>query len=737
MLAPLEKQVDSSLNLKDQQPSTSKESKSGSRWGFFADSLISRDSSRTEIQFRHWNSLEEQLLSMEQLKDLANRVPQTRVDPLTRESIQRGLRPLPESVKQSHVTQSPFSIPESDDRTRPLHGFEKSTAASGDFGHPKRTKSPQLVASNSDENNPGIREAKSFGTHQKASHFQSDAPVILDPQVRSASFQEIVETGQDEESDSTQAESPGNKGIQGSDQIRKQEPIQGETSPLTVNELSLDGLRKKVQDQIELVKSNETLDENSKQEQLKQLNKATALVQKATSLQATIAEETRKKNEFEDDHRKLQEELKAPFQPESPEANQSAEKLQLSLQEKRQLLNVKTSDRALVETQLEKRDKRITEIPGLRTAIQEQQKDIKEQMAALKLQPDDLASSLILSAKELAVLMALEEIDLEISRQGQVGVLLPLKRTLLTREIKMLESEIATWESAYDKRREFEIELQKQQAQKARERAIEADPGLAELAIRNHALAEDRSQLTRLIQLCDDKLAETDAELAGIDAKWENIKDKIETAGGLATNHGTELIELRRSLMETFESQSRIEQINRDLQKYRLIGLSLKEERRSLAARDKLVKALVDQRNLSRMDESSNSQLPLEEFQQMAQELIESKRNSLTNLEKDYQKYRACLTRERERLVQLINKVQDVRQYIDKNALWVRSANQISLSDFGNAKAAMDSFFEPAEWIEMFNYGKSRMIDRPYRSALAGFLILAVFVVSRRLKGNA
>ena len=85
----------------------------------------------------------------------------------------------------------------------------------------------------------------------------------------------------------------------------------------------------------------------------------------------------------------------------------------------------------------------------------------------------------------------------------------------------------------------------------------------------------------------------------------------------------------------------------------------------------------------------------------------------------------------------MVNKVREVRQYIDKNALWIRSANPVSIADLEYSKNAIASFFEPAKWNELALNAKAKMAKRPYESALAGFIILGMFVVSRRLKGNA
>ena len=557
------------------------------------------------------------------------------------------------------------------------------------------------------------------------SQMKTSSPII-DGQVQRVGFQEPAISKQDANSDSTQEAS-----------VSKQEPDTDEpTSSLVINGLSIEGLRKKVKDQIELVKSNETLDEQSKTNQLKQLDSASALVQKAAMLKDTIAQETRKKNEFDNDKQVLETKLVESSNPQSPDTNKTSKQLQLELQEKRRSEQAKKSERSSIDSQLENRDKRITELPGLRTAVQERQKLIKEQMATVQSQPDDIASSLVLSAKELAATLELNQIDVESARQDQLGVLLPLQKTLLSREITKLEMEIKAWETAYDASRKQEIEKQQEQALAARKKAIHADKALAKLAIENEKLAQKRSELTLMDHQCDERSAQTDARFNEIESTLTSVQGKVETSGRMTREHGIELIELRPSLMHMFESQARIEQITEELQEYRINGLNLKEESEKFTAPDVLIKNLIEQRGATNLTKT-RPLLSDQEFEEMAAELIHTKLSYLKDLQNDYETLRTNLTHERDRLVKLSNKVREAFRYIDENALWVPSANPISFADLARSRNAARSFFDSGQWLELVGYTKARMIKRPYESALAGFIMLAIAVVTRRLRGSA
>jgi hypothetical protein len=191
--------------------------------------------------------------------------------------------------------------------------------------------------------------------------------------------------------------------------------------------------------------------------------------------------------------------------------------------------------------------------------------------------------------------------------------------------------------------------------------------------------------------------------------------------------NGMLLVEHKHNLMQPFESQAKIVDIKSELQTYRLAGLTLKEERGPLASPDELVRELVAQ---------NSGMIVSPQFEQMARELVTTRLNYLNDLENDYEEYRTVLTNHSNLLDKLIIKIAETRDYIDQKALWIRNANPIAFSDLAKSKPALNSLFRFDAWRVLASAIKTRILRRPYETALGGFVMLGLFVVSRRLKAQ-
>ena len=554
-------------------------------------------------------------------------------------------------------------------------------------------------------------QAGANGTARIGHGFATDRTLIVsDKQVQRAGYLET-----DSKPDST---SPN--------RLRTQESATDDsTSTLIEEENSIEGLTKRIQDQKQLLNENESLEEISKSAQLNQLSLASVSLQKAVTAQSLIDQRNAARDEFKNDLARKQGELAAPAKPMSPEEASTHEVLQLELQEKRQQLQEAKNKQSLIQSQIEQRDKRIIELPGLRTAATEQLRAIKQRLVELELQPHDLASTLALNAQELAAKKEIESLDIESARQEQVGKLLPLERDVITRRIGTLEIEISAWETAYNRRREFEIAEQQRQAHEAWQKVIDADPRLADLAKGNQELANRRGELTEKIKKHNAELTEAQSTFDEIDSKLSTLRQKVET--GLTPANGMLLVEHKHNLLQPFESQAKIVDIKSELQKYRLAGLNLKEERGPLASPDELVRELIDQTPGLRVSP---------QFEQMAHELVTTRLNYLNHLEHDYEEYRTVLTNHSNLLDKLIIKIAETRSYIDQKALWIRNANPIAFSDLVKSKSAFDSFFNLEAWGVLADAIKTRIFRRPYETALGAFVMLGLLVVSRRLQAQ-
>ena len=382
---------------------------------------------------------------------------------------------------------------------------------------------------------------------------------------------------------------------QPTEQVEETPAESGES--LIPDETSLEKLDAQIKEQIELV-SKEAGDETVKQEQLQQLNTASSWIQKANNLQSQIDVQKKLKNTFEARLKELQAELNESPMAEVPDPMLDSEGLQMELQVKRQELQQLKTQLAENQRKMEDRDKRIEQLPADRTAAQEELSKSESGLSDLDQQPDGTSkqlSTLILKAKQWAARKEIEELTIESPRHEESGRLLPLERSVLSRKIQIIESEIQVWSAAYNEKRDQEIVDQANQAENLRQQVVNNDPGLNALAQLNHQLVEERNSWTAGIKEAQTYLKDVTTEREEIESSLNSLTQATEKS--ITTEVGISLVEQRHGLSLPWESQSRIQMIRSKLKDVRLKNLGWQEERQKLSSVDAVVEALMVDRH--------------------------------------------------------------------------------------------------------------------------------------------
>ena len=518
-------------------------------------------------------------------------------------------------------------------------------------------------------------------------------------------------------------------------QLDQPAPTEPEES-LIPDETSLEKLESQVKEQIDLI-SKENGDEAIKQEQLQQLNSANSWIQKANNYQSQINAQKKLEASFEARLKRQQAKLEDPLADEIPDPVSDSEKLQVQLQAKRQELQEKKTKLSENQRKMEDRDKRIEQLPADRTAAEEKLSKAKTGLADLDQQPDGTSkqlSTLILQAKQWAAKKEIEALSIESPRQEESGRLLPLERSVLSREIQKIETEIQLWNTAYNDKRDQEIVGQANEAERLRQKVVNSDPGLNALAQLNHQLVAERKDWTDGIEKAQSNLKDVTAEREAIAASLNTFTQATEN--DITTEVGISLVEQRHSLALPWESQSRIQLIRSKLKEIRLKNLDWQEERQRISSVDTIVEELFADRH--------QHGLSIQEFKSLANQLVESRIKLLDDLNEDYEVFRDVLVKEDNERVSLIKKITDMRKFIDEKALWIQSANPIweaptggNRSDLVKSLDGFSSFSQPAKWNGFFNQIVERLTRRPSESALAGLILISIFVVSQRFRENS
>ncbi len=551
--------------------------------------------------------------------------------------------------------------------------------------------------------------------------------LIKDPNFTITSFQEPVKPTK-QALDAEQETQPL--------ELKSEQTPERDTSPqLVAAELSLSELAKRIQGRIELINSNNTLDDKSKQDELIQLNLANQIVKETLVIQKEISDEEKRRTTFPIELKKLNEQLNFKSPPNSPNLDHNSKQIETELKHKKQERDELKSKQSIIDDKIEELAAQMATNPTLKTEILKELKETKEKFLESQSTSNNDEARLIFDAKKLKSNKQLEQIGLETIKQEQLGALLPIKKAIIQRNIEILDLEIELWKTTFNQKQSLEISFQQEQAKQASIQAIQTDKSLAKIADENHKITQLRSDIALDIEECNEKFTAADQEYEEINTDLESIKDKIEMPGGHRQDRGIELVKLSRNLMHTFESQARIDSINAELRNCQLNELNLRAKLRVLSKRDAQIRRLTAGRSDSENGEDDS--LPLSEFTILANELLDKQQKYSSDLLLDYQKLRTYLVNERERLIQLINKVNEAREYSAKNALWVRSTDPLSVADFKSSWTSIQLFFSPQQWLKLANNVSTNIKKRPYGTLFTCFLIMCAFIFSRRLRGDA
>jgi DNA repair exonuclease SbcCD ATPase subunit len=547
-------------------------------------------------------------------------------------------------------------------------------------------------------------------------------PIIVDSQVQLASLDTpaIDKDGTEEKSDSPEATATA------TETGDKSEPKQPASA---IEEVTEDDLEKQIEAQKKLINENDSLDEPTKLAYQEQLNSASTWLQKAKTFRSSAEELQSKISDFDRDMATQKDELEKMNSVRQIDPESTSEELQTQLQAKRTELQEAKTRFATILSQIDEREARIAQLPARQNSAQDRLKTIEQSFASLANKPEDVTMQLSILALETQKLATKNEVDAlkaEVQRQEQVGKLLPVERDVLSRNVNRLETEIAEWENEFNIRRAREIEAEQTKAKKMAREAIESNPAFAELANRNKQLLEIWEKLTKKLKDTREEKQKVEDRNQDINKNFDSLKKKIEQ--GMTTANGMLLVEHRKDLMQPMQSQVRIKEITKELQRVRNEKATLKDQREPLATTESFVADYAKRNNRPENDTSG--------FNEMVSKLAVTQLEYLDRLNGDYETYRGLLFAISNEHSALIKQIRESRDYIDENAMWIQSSQPTVLADFNKSKGGLSRFFDLTQWRQLAGTIKERIIGKPYESGIAAVLLMGVFIFNRRLGGQ-
>ena len=527
------------------------------------------------------------------------------------------------------------------------------------------------------------------------------------------------------------------------------------------------------------------LDEESKegddsQDELNSLSKqAFDWIGRATSGLETLETKTKEEKEFEDNLKKqeaslakekekleaknkaekeLEDNLKKQKADPAKEKNskpewlpsdrgESLEQLQKALEEQQAILQDSIDSRSKIREQLSARDQRVAELPGLLRERVKEENETKKLIDELKAKAEESLSRsleiLLLDARLLSLEISEKSLELDNRRQEQMGQILPLKLEEVTLRIKRLDDELANLSKRSDKLRDRKIQEREDAARKIlkdlNKNVTQSTPMLKELAEFNVGLVGDKKELAKKSDLLENELSNVRQLQEELDQSHEQIKSQIETLGPTAS--GIRLVEHRRSLISTGKSQNRLLELVEQMQLNQTKKLLVKERRDQLVLGDDFkldVLAAVEKQ----VEEDLGKQVLSPELAtkqremavNVADQLLETQKKYTTDLVDVFEKHISRLTELDRAHRDLIDKVQEVKAFSDKNALWVRSAEPIELGDLKLCQAGLRSVLVSDQWGRLAKHASENFQKHTYHAGLLALVIGSLLVVRRRLR---
>ncbi len=488
--------------------------------------------------------------------------------------------------------------------------------------------------------------------------------------------------------------------------------------------LSIASLSKKIEEHKTFIGSEENLDETIKKTRLDVLSNAARFLQNTGKFQVELAGLRQQIDDLKKFDPKLEREnlSKSPV-PETPpkDADTSSELLAKELQAKKLLLDTVKTNLEAAENSIKERDNRVTIIATDRNKATQRLKEIESKIASASGTDEDTQLSLLLFASQkLAATTELAKLDAESEYQELAGTALPVQRDQVQRRLARLQSEIGLWEKSVVRLRNQEIQ---KQAEEARIATMNAHPALKSLAMRNQELASLRKSLDEKIQAIKKEQSEITSKTDQLQSKFDSLLAKIK-AVGLTDTNGMLLVEHRRSLMPSFENAQRISTINAELKQVNLNKIQLSEERKPLAD----LPGFVEDQLLS------NGSQPNQRLIEMGSQIANDQKQFLDALIVDYNEYRRLLGNVAIKREELTKVISESRQFVDKNALWLRSSDSVCPDDMVKAQAGFASFFRAANWINLGTNLKSRVISKPHEFGLGCLGLCCLFVITRKFR---
>lgn len=465
-------------------------------------------------------------------------------------------------------------------------------------------------------------------------------------------------------------------------------------APQNENTLSIDMLEQR-KSQLE---ESKTVDDSTKAALVKLYNEAILELQKAVDFKTKIQEyEIAIKNASEQ-LKTTQQELTRPIENPAPDPNKPLplEKIEEIYERAAAELEEAQRQVKILQDQGTVRIRRRLELPVIITKVKERLADIQHRvstMAAAQSTDQGQAEYYLLLAREEAAKQELNLYETELRYYEATRELITTQYDLANLRNSQFSGKVSAWREALNRERAIKAD---EELRKAKEQTFEAakeHAALRSLAAENTQLLErrlDPDGISQLKERAGRSLTQIDQQLKSLNNDYFNIKTRLETIG---LTHGVGLLlrQQRAVLPDINVHKQAIRKRQNELSNVQMEWFELIRAGYILSDIEKETQVFV-----STIDDVTAAVLP--ELTDRVRELLKIKRDHLRSLANEYSDYLTTLLNLDAAERTLVDKIVEVKQFIDKHVLWIRSTDWPKYSDFALIKDSILWLIDAEQW---------------------------------------
>ncbi len=421
-------------------------------------------------------------------------------------------------------------------------------------------------------------------------------------------------------------------------------------------------------------------------------------------------------------------------EPEAPAtADATLDDVKARLREARATLEQRQATSAALEAEAQQRQARRVEAPKLLAAARQELSELQatETAADTALPPALIqARQAHRQAKQAAMEARIDVIEAELASYDARAELLTHRRDLATRAVAEAEKIVALWQERLRAREARELARKEAQTSEAVEQAEQIHPAAAELARENQAIVTELAEVADRRKLAEAESARLRTQHSAMESKWETIKSKADATARPSEAFGMILRRMREELPDPRRLSQQMERRNSEIERVQLKLIDLDQRRSELADLGSVLEGMM--RDLG---PNFSNGVELQRLRGSVAELLSTKRQLLTDLYTEYDRYFNDLIELDNLNERTAQAVDSYMGYIDERVLWVRSTGVLSLSVLKPTREATGWLVYGERWRGVMRALAADAGHRPSIYVVSGLgVVLAVLlrVRSRR-----